>query len=508
VSEAIPGFEAPKPSTPRDAAVAVVIRKPGADLEVLWAHREGQLKFGGGFYAFPGGGWESADQQVPVLGGSGIEATLRVTAVRELFEETGILLADDAAQLPRSDRVEMRRALLNGTASFGELLRGHGLTLSAGALRSAGRWITPEFLPRRFDARFFLAEVPEGAEAENWPGEHSELAWIRPREALRHWEQGRALLHPPALHTLRVLSDFTSVEQAAREMQAPADSVDFIPRRIEFQRGICLIALRTPTLPPATHTNCYLVGNGELLVVDPGSEEQGELDRLVNLLERRRAEGARVKAMVLTHHHRDHVGGVAQLKQRIGAPVWCHRLTADRLNVKTERLLEEGDLLTLPGAPPMSLRILHTPGHARGHVCLIEADSRAAIAGDMVAGLGTILIDPPEGDMAEYLQQLERLRKLPVGTLYPAHGPAIADGPRKLSEYLEHRKFREAKVLASIGPQGASIEEIVSSAYDDVSPLAKAIAARSTEAILIKLAREGRVRRDQLRYCRVGAAPS
>jgi len=141
-------------------------------------------------------------------------------------------------------------------------------------------------------------------------------------------------------------------------------------------------------------------------------------------------------------------------------------------------------------------------------VCLIEADSRAAIAGDMVADLGTILIDPPEGDMAEYLQQLERLRKLPVGTLYPAHGPAIADGPRKLSEYLEHRKFREAKVLASIGPQGASIEEIVASAYDDVSPLAKAIAARSTEAILIKLAREGRVRRDQLRYCRVGAAAS
>ena len=508
MSEAIPGFEPPKPPTPRDAAVAVVIRKPGPGLEVLWARREGQLKFGGGFYAFPGGGCESADQRVPVLAASGIEASLRVTAARELFEETGILLADGASGLPQKTRAEMRRALLKGGASFAELLRAHGLILRADVLRFAGRWITPEFLPRRFDARFFLAEVPEDAEAENWPGEHSELAWIQPREALRQWEHGRALLHPPALHTLRVLSDFTSAEEVARKMQAPTDSVGFIPRRIEFQRGICLVSLRTPTLPPATHTNCYVLGNRELLVVDPGSDEVAELDRLVNLLERRREEGAIVKAIFLTHHHRDHVGGVAWLKDRIRAPLWCHRLTADRLSVGTERLLEEGDLLTLSGVPPMSFRILHTPGHARGHLCLIEGDSRAAIVGDMVAGVGTILIDPPEGDMAEYLNQLDRLRQVPVGTLYPAHGPAIADGPQKLSEYLEHRRFREGKVLAAIGPRGASIEEIVESAYDDVSPLAKAIAARSTEAILIKLAQEGQVKRDQVRYWRVGLAPS
>ena len=101
---------------------------------------------------------------------------------------------------------------------------------------------------------------------------------------------------------------------------------------------------------------------------------------------------------------------------------------------------------------------------------------------------------------------MERLRRLPIGTLYPAHGPVIPDGPQKLSEYLEHRRFREEKVLASIGPQGTSIEEIVALAYDDVSPLAQAIAARSTEAILIKLVQEGRVRRNQVRYWRIGSA--
>jgi glyoxylase-like metal-dependent hydrolase (beta-lactamase superfamily II) len=135
---------------------------------------------------------------------------------------------------------------------------------------------------------------------------------------------------------------------------------------------------------------------------------------------------------------------------------------------------------------------------------LVDTDSHAAIVGDMVAGVGTILIDPPEGEMAVYLRQLDRLRQLPVGTLYPAHGPAIPDGPQKLTEYLEHRMFREQRVLASIGPAGASLEQIVDLAYDDVSPLAAAIAARSTEAILIKLVGEGRVIRTRDRFIRTG----
>src|SRR5262249_6673479 len=126
VSEAIPGFEAPKALAPRDAAVAVVIRNPAPELEVLWAHREGRLKFGGGFYAFPGGGSESEDQRVPVLGASGLDATLRVTAARELFEETGILLADGASSIPQKTRAEMRRAPGGGGAKFGHRLPEHG----------------------------------------------------------------------------------------------------------------------------------------------------------------------------------------------------------------------------------------------------------------------------------------------------------------------------------------------------------------------------------------------
>jgi len=154
----------------------------------------------------------------------------------------------------------------------------------------------------------------------------------------------------------------------------------------------------------------------------------------------------------------------------------------------------------------MRWKVFHTPGHARGHLCLIDLRSRAALVDDMVAGVGTILIDPPEGQMGEYLRQLARLRELPVGALYPAHGPVLADGPAKLAEYLSHRAQREQRVLSSIGPYGASAEEIVANAYDDVAEFARPIAERSTQAILIKLIEEGQVRHLQGQYFRIGAA--
>ena len=197
-----------------------------------------------------------------------------------------------------------------------------------------------------------------------------------------------------------------------------------------------------------------------------------------------------IKAIVLTHHHGDHIGGLARLVQQTGLPVWAHARTADRLPVKTDRLLKDGEMLPLLG---MNWRVLHTPGHAQGHVCLVDEASKAAVVGDMVAGVGTIVIDPPEGDMADYLAQLRRLEALPVTTLYPSHGPAIPDGPGKLAEYLQHRQWREQKVLGALTPEGVAIEDLVPKAYDDVNAFVLPIAERSTLAILGKLEKEGRV---------------
>ncbi len=499
MSEPLPGmpvFEMPEVKL-RDAAAVIVFRRVAAGAEVFWIKREKLLRFAGGFYAFPGGKVDPADRAIPVEGATGDAAVLIVTAARELLEETGLLKARTPRRLAPDEISTMRTELLEETVPFAQLLARHQLTIHAADFLEAGRWATPPFLPVRFDARFFLVEAPQGQEAEVWPGELSEGAWIAPAMALRRWREGTALLHPPNHHALGVMSTFKDTESARVALANPPHVVDFVAERIEFQQGVKLFALRTLTLPPATHTNAYVLGTQELIVVDPGSVDDVETDRLVALLLKLAAEGARLKAVVLTHHHGDHVGGLARLVDRLKVPVWSHARTADRLSVKTDRLLVDGEVI---GLGEMRWRVLHTPGHAQGHVCLYDEGSRAAVVGDMVAGLGTIVIDPPEGDMTDYLQQLRRLEALPVTTLYPAHGAPIPDGPGKLAEYLKHRLWREEKVLAALQVEALSLEALVPRAYDDVTAFVLPIAERSTLAILGKLQSEGRVSLDDGRY--------
>lgn len=501
MSEAIAGVPAPPPSKPpRDAAAVIVFRELDGHREVFWLEREQRLSFAGGFFAFPGGKVDAADAAVPVQGATGHEAALIVTAARELFEETGLLLARGA--LPTQPALdELRRRLLAGEP-FGALLSSVGLTLSAADFTPAGRWVTPPYLTVRFDARFFLVRAPQGQAASVWPGELASGEWIRPAQALERWARGDALLHPPNLHALEVMAQALPLEVSASALSRPPFCEGFIARHLHFQRGVHVVPLVTPTLPPATHTNAYVLGTGELLLVDPGAPDDAEAERLVTVVRELEADGASALAIVLTHHHGDHTGGVEFVSRTLGLPVWAHERTADRLHVPVQRLLSDGEVLQLDGPQPMRWRVLHTPGHAAGHVCLIDEASRAGIVGDMVSTVSTIVIDPPEGDMAVYLSQLERLRQLPLGALYPAHGPVVAHGVAKLEEYLAHRAWREAKVLEALRsfslPVG--LEELVPKAYDDVGAFVWPIAERNTVAILAKLEAEHRVLRSDGRY--------
>ena len=501
MSEALPGMPPPPlPAKPRPAAVVVPYRRTGAGVEVFWVKREKALRFAGGFYAFPGGKVDPADGAVPVRGAAGEEATIRAAAARELFEETGLLMAEGAEALSPERLKELRRALLAGERKWGELLAESGLRLRTEDFRPAGRWITPPYMPVRFDTRFFLVEAPPHAVAELWPGELTEAAWIEPEAALARWGEGTALLHSPGLYVLQVLARFDTPEAVLARLEAPPHCPDFVATLVEFQQGLHIIPLVTPTLPPATHTNGYVLGNGELLIVDPGAEDALELEKLKELLSILEGEGMRPVAVVLTHHHWDHVGGVKRVKEQLQVPLWCHEQTADRLDVPVERLLKEGEVLELAGNPPQRWRVLHTPGHARGHICLVDERSRAVVAGDMVSSVSTIVIDPPEGNMRDYLAQLARLRDLPVTTVYPAHGGPIPDGPGKLQEYLDHRAAREARIVEALPPTGATLEQVVERAYSDTPPFLHPVAQRSALATLEKLMEEGRVRAEQGSY--------
>jgi glyoxylase-like metal-dependent hydrolase (beta-lactamase superfamily II) len=188
----------------------------------------------------------------------------------------------------------------------------------------------------------------------------------------------------------------------------------------------------------------------------------------------------------------EHLKGKHGLKVTVAG----HRLTAESLKhqVAVDRYIEDDDLIVLEGEPAIRLRALHTPGHAQGHLCFYDAANGVLISGDNVVGFGSVLIDPPEGNMAEYLESLRRMRSLPnLTVLLPGHGPAVADPYDKIDQYISHRLDREARILASVRDGASNPKEIVTRVYTDVSPKAHAMAERAVLAHLEKLEAEGLV---------------
>lgn len=268
--------------------------------------------------------------------------------------------------------------------------------------------------------------------------------------------------------------------------------------------GIWCLPLKTNTLPPATHTNCYLVGEADFVVIDPGSKDAQERAQLQEVVDAFIAQGRRLQALVLTHHHRDHVDGALALIQAYHTPVWAHRRTAQMLaELTVARELSDEQIIDLGKD---SLRCLHTPGHAAGHLCLHHARTNSLLAGDLVASVGTIVINPPDGHMGDYLASLRHVRQMGVAQLLPAHGAPIHDADARLDFYITHRLAREARVLDALrrhcapidapAPMHATPMDLVPEVYDEIPPHIWPLAARSLLAHLLHLQEEGTIQGD------------
>jgi endoribonuclease LACTB2 len=493
-------------STPKDAAAVILLphdTDPN-DPEVFLVRRSEQLKFLGGYHAFPGGQREASDAETPIENCDDQERAAMIScAAREVFEEVGVLLAHGSETLTVGQRASLLDDLESKRMSWPELLRHYDLQLDSDDFTFVGRWVTPPFAPRRFDTWFFLVNCPAKQEPRVIPGELESGEWTSAQNAFARWESSEVLAVPPTLHALKTLAGGVTPDLVQRFLSVPHAHRESV-RRIEFRPNYICFPVRTPTKPPATHTNCYLIYNSrEVLAIDPASPYEDEQQALAGCIDELLAEGRIVREIVLTHLHPDHVGGVNALKdhlkrshQSTPVAVAAHQLTAEALGdeIRVDRLIADGEMIELEGEPRVSLRALHTPGHARGHLCFYEARTGTLISGDNIVGLGSVLIDPPEGNMRDYLASLEEMHALPnLSVIFGGHGPAIANPYARIQEYLTHRLEREANILQAVRDGATTPKEIVARVYTDVSPKAHGMAERAVLAHLEKLEADGRV---------------
>jgi len=546
-------FPAPAPPPverpPRPAATIVVVRDGADGIEVLLSRRAERGDHNSNAWVFPGGIVEKNDAlaHAAVAGLDDAEASRRlglasggldyyVAAIRECFEESGLLFARAAGpelvDLDGSDAVRLapwRGALHRGEKGIVEFCAAEGLHLAADRLVYLSHWLTPLGRAKRFDTRFFIAAVPTAQTAAHDGAELLEQMWIAPHEALAR--KASLKLLTPTQKTLETIGRFARVGEAMAWASAPRQvalvmprvatgrdgfrpvmpdeypwaelgridpaghgnaSYELVPDRpVRLSERVIRVTADNGSVMTGPGTNTYLIGGANAerwAVIDPGPALDAHVNAIVA------AAPGPIDRIFVTHTHKDHSPAAVALKERTGAALYglapLHKEWQDA-TFAADETLHGGERIAL--SEGTHLAVVHTPGHASNHLCYLLEEEKTLFTGDHVMQSSTVVINPPDGDMAAYIASLRAVAELDLDWLAPGHGFLMA-GPRAAIEAIvAHRLRRESKVVDALGELGpASAETLLSAVYADVPSHLHAVAMRSLTAHLLKLRDDGR----------------
>ncbi len=511
--------------------------------------RSASASFVPGAFVFPGGGIDAADGCCHAIAQrratqSDEALTEAVAAIRESFEELGVVLARhaDGSWATQADIDTMDRQ-----GNFSAQCAARGLTLAASDMFVLARWITDRDLSKRFDVPFLVARVPPNQVPVADGTEQFEPVWVRPGDALARHQAGTFFMIFPTIRTLERLQNLTTVDavlQACAVTEAPlftscpragllaGREVRFMEHESAFGelalvcpdgqivhpldwqseqpvpllKDVLRLTAPNPGAMTGPGTNSYLVGDPStgFIAIDPGPADDEHLQKLW------RAAGGDIRMIVCTHSHPDHAPGARPLQAMCkGAPPILGLPSADTARAHStftpNRSLQNKELLALTNEGLESdllyrtshtLQVIHTPGHAANHLCLVLLEDGLLFSGDHILNGSTTVIDPPDGDMTDYLNSLDLLSSAcndhHIQYILPAHGYVIGgpDGEARdaIARLKSHRLQREAKVMAAMQAQPyGTLDHWLQVVYDDVPPRMWPVAKRSLMAHVARI---------------------
>jgi glyoxylase-like metal-dependent hydrolase (beta-lactamase superfamily II)/8-oxo-dGTP pyrophosphatase MutT (NUDIX family) len=507
----------------------LLLRDGGSGVEVLMTRRSASASFAPGAYVFPGGGIDAADalahgQSTRRASQSDLHLTQAIAAIRESFEELGILLARraDGSHASDADIANLDRHL-----PFAAQCQAQGLRLAADEVYVLAHWVTDRDLPKRFDVPFLVARMPAGQQPVADESEQFEPVWLSPTQALARHAADQFFMLFPTIRTLERLRSYTSVdavladcarneeplwtscpragmlqdrqarfmehESAYGELHLTCPDGQIVhaldwqtARPVPLLKNLQRLTAPNPGVMTGPGTNSYLVGEAATgyIVIDPGPADADHLQRLWL------AASGDIRMIVCTHSHADHSPGALPLQALCAArPPILGLPSAPTARANShfvpDRPLAHGERLRLGQADSThTLLVLHTPGHAANHVCLVLLEDGLLFSGDHILNGSTTVVDPPDGDMNDYLASLDLLsaacEEHQIEFILPAHGYVLDQASQAIARLRAHRLQREAKILSVMqaNPNG-TMDDWVAQAYDDVDARIWPVAKRS-----------------------------